>query len=57
MILTTGKYLNVMRECGHNVQVYMIHFFSGIKIIKYLKAMLVVCLDYLKSHNYFGYFI
>lgn len=20
-ILTTGKYLNVMRECGHNVQV------------------------------------
>lgn len=21
MILTTGKYLNVMRECGHNVQV------------------------------------
>ncbi|KAL7246341.1 hypothetical protein ACSBR2_001452 [Camellia fascicularis] len=22
-ILTTGKYLNVMRECGHNVQVLL----------------------------------
>lgn len=22
-ILTTGKYLNVMRECGHNVQVFV----------------------------------
>lgn len=21
-ILTTGKYLNVMRECGHHVQVF-----------------------------------
>lgn len=21
-ILTTGKYLNVMKECGHNIQVY-----------------------------------
>lgn len=23
-ILTTGKYLNVMRECGHHVQVFII---------------------------------
>lgn len=26
-ILTTGKYLNVMRECGHNVQVLLLSCF------------------------------
>ncbi|RVW46559.1 Gamma-tubulin complex component 2 [Vitis vinifera] len=32
-ILTTGKYLNVMRECGHNVQVFSFPFFFPGRIV------------------------
>lgn len=33
-ILTTGKYLNVMRECGHNVQVFLLQQLCFVRVLQ-----------------------